>query len=105
MTIIPDDGIRKDACEKANKLKEKSSADFCSFGEWVTSVVLDAFADGSNVTDSQDVAGAFDVQVTFQVRKAASQPSSDCSEAFALAADLATDCIDVIIKGRTVTIC
>jgi hypothetical protein len=105
MAISPDDGIRKDACEKANKLKEKSAADFCSFGEWVSSVVLDEFANGENVTESQDVPGAYDVRVTFQVGKAASEPSTDCTELFALRTALATDCIDVIIKGRKVTIC
>ncbi len=105
MAIELDDGIQKDACEKANKLKRKSSADFCSFGEWVGSVVLDALAKGENVTKSQEVPGAYDVQVTFQVAKAAPEPANDCVELLALSLALPSDCLEIKIKGRKVTIC
>ena len=101
------DRLKEKACRKAHELAKDKGADYCSFGEWVTSLVLDEFA-------TKAPAGAVKHVVTleFEVSGVAgpSMPSP-CDEKlglmlYSLQQDAAAgECIEITIRGKSVTIC
>jgi hypothetical protein len=105
MDLSQESELKQKACEAANKLKKKSGADFCSFGEWVSAVVLDTFANGGPSLTGPDDAGKYKVSVEFEVSRSSGGEPTPCAEAYSLTSYAATDCVDVTINGRTVTIC
>lgn len=102
---LSQESLKQKACETANKLQKKSGADFCSFGEWVTSVVLDTFANSGPSVTGPDAAGKYKVSVEFEVSESSGSDPTPCGETYSLMSLAATDCVDVTIRGKTVTIC
>ncbi|MFO7587302.1 MAG: hypothetical protein R6X22_04435 [Gemmatimonadota bacterium] len=97
--------LKREACEKANKLKKMSAADFGSFGEWVTAVVLDTFANSGPSVTGPDDAGKYKVSVEFEVSRSSGGEPTPCAEAYSLMSYAAADCVEVTIRGRTVLVC
>ncbi len=101
------DKLKEKACKKAHELAKDKGADYCSFGEWVTSLVLEEFATNAPAGADKHV-----VTLEFQVSGVAgSVEPSPCEEElglrlYALEQDAAAgECIEITIRGKSVTIC
>jgi hypothetical protein len=101
------DKLKEKACKKAYELAKDTGADFCSFGEWVTSLVLDEFA-------REAPAGADKHTVTLQFEVSGVAGPGEpvpCDESlelrlYSLQQDAAGgECIEITIRGKSVTIC
>jgi len=101
------DKLKEKACRKAHELAKDKGADYCSFGEWVTALVLDQFA-----TDAVAGAEKHVVTLEFEVSGVAGPDGpSPCDEElglrlYSLQQDAAAgECIEITIRGKKVTIC
>ena len=100
--MVDKDKLKEKACREAHELANEKEAEYCSFGKWETALVLEKCANGesSPITLEFEVAG---VEVTGK--------PLPCDEEygiqlFALQQKAADDhCIDVRIRGKSVTIC
>ena len=102
------DKLKEKACRKAHELAKDKGADFCSFGEWVTSLVLNEFAGSDATVDDLP----FKVTLEFEVSGVAGPGEpSPCEEKlglrlYSLQQDAAAgECIEITIRGKSVTIC
>jgi len=102
------DKLKDKACRKAHELAKDKGADYCSFGEWVTALVLDEFASSDATVDDLP----FKVTLQFEVSGVAGpQGPRPCDETlglklYSLQQDAAGgECIEITIRGKSVTIC
>ena len=101
------DKLKEKACRKAHELAKDKGADYCSFGEWVTSLVLDEFATSAPAGAEKHV-----VRLEFEVAGVAGpEGPRPCEEKlglrlYSLQQDAAAgECIEITIRGKSVTIC
>ena len=100
--MVEKDKLKEKACRKAHELAKEKGADYCSFGEWVVALVLEKFANG----ESSPITLQFEVGGVAETGKPLPCDEEYGLRLFALQQEAADDqCIEVRIRGKTVTIC